>query len=76
MFDDRNLIPGAFYWVIPAHDPDTDLVWQNKEQPARFEGYDNNGNDRWFWLGVYGEYGNGLSDWPAIWVGKEIKSDV
>jgi len=69
----RNLKPGSFYWALPAHDPDTDLEWQNKDQPARFAGYDEEGRELWFWLGVEGENKDGVSDWPSIWVGEEIK---
>jgi hypothetical protein len=64
---------GAFYWALPVHDPDTDLEWQNEEQPARFAGYSETGGDRWFWLGVSGDGVDGVSTWPARWVGHEIR---
>lgn len=65
---------GSFYWVIPAHDPDTDLAWQNEAQPARYVGKSDDGRDLWFWLGVEGSWPDGESDWPAIWVGWEINN--
>lgn len=42
--------------------------WTQKEQPARFEGYDENGNERWLYIGR-DEPDNW---WPARWVGAEI----
>lgn len=66
MADDKNLREGAFYWIIPAFDPDTDLEWENAVQPARFDGYVD-GEPRWHCLNL-----DGVSDWPAIYVGPEI----
>lgn len=75
MVDRATLKPGSFYWAQPANDPDTDLEWQNEEQPARFVGFDDEGRELWFWLGVDGEGDGGASTWPAKWVGKEIVYD-
>jgi len=69
-----SLKPGHFYWALPAHDVDTDLDWQNRPQPARFVGWDDEGRELWFWLGVEGEGPDGVSDWPAIWIGEEIQN--
>lgn len=57
-----HLKVGAFYWVIPAFNPDTDESWNNALQPARYEGA-----GLWSYLGE-----SGVSDWPTIWVGNEI----
>jgi len=57
----EQLKPGAFYWALPAFDPDTDEEWVNQPQPARYEG-----DSRWTWLGSENE------EWPARWVGPEI----
>jgi hypothetical protein len=61
------LKPGAFYWALPVLDPDTDEEWQNQPQPARYVGLTPDCLDMWVWLGV-----EGVSEWPARWVGKEI----
>lgn len=58
---------GAFYWVRPALDPDSDEQWENEDQPARFCGYDERETELWCYLST-GE----PTDWPAIWVGDEI----
>jgi hypothetical protein len=67
-----NLKPGSFYWALPVLDPDTDLEWMNKEQPARFVGSTDDGREVWFWLGIHGNLADGASDWPARWIGAEI----
>lgn len=72
MVDITNLKPGSFYWALPVFDPDTDLGWQNEEQPARFVGFTDDGREVWFWLGVRGNLPDGASDWPARWFGAEI----
>ena len=80
--DGKPLKPGSFYWVKPAYDVDFDLPdidgrsatfedrchhWTQNEQPARFEGYDENGSEKWIYLGE--DIGNW---WPVCWIGKEI----
>lgn len=42
--------------------------WTQQDQPARFDGYDENGNEKWFYIGM------DLSEepWPTCWVGNEI----
>ncbi len=76
-----KLIPGAFYWVQPVFDPDftprvevTDEIrpavhWHNREQPALFYGYSEDGSERWVYLE------NEPSRWPVCRVGKEIKNE-
>ncbi len=46
----------------------------NEPQPARFSGYDAQGEATWTWtwLGVEGYGDDSVSDWPARWVGDEI----
>ena len=70
---DKPLKLGAFYWALPVLDPDTDADWENKEQPARFNGYDAAGNESWHWLGVEGDMPGKASRWPSRWVGSEIE---
>ncbi len=67
MTDDTGLIPGRFYWTIPANDPDTDEEWEHDQQPARFARYREDGTPLWHCLNVQGE-----SEWPMRWVGPEI----
>ena len=43
--------------------------WTQNEQPARFEGYDENGNEKWIYLGHDTDESNW---WPICWIGKEI----
>jgi hypothetical protein len=43
--------------------------WSQQEQPARFEGYDDNGNEKWIYLGHDTDDSNW---WPVCWIGKEI----
>lgn len=62
-----DLIPGRFYWVQPAMDPDTDEEWERHEQPARFSRYREDGTPLWNCLNVEGD-----SEWPMRWVGPEI----
>jgi hypothetical protein len=72
--------PGAFYWVKPVFDvdftppgsPDADFDtrynhWRQQEQPARFEGYSETGEEIWIYLGVDDPH-----PWPVCWVGDEI----
>ncbi|WP_342152294.1 hypothetical protein [Methylorubrum sp. SB2] len=57
-----NLKVGAFYWVLPVLDPDTEETWWNDCMPARYAG-----NGQWWYLDH-----EGVSDWPVRWVGPEI----
>lgn len=43
--------------------------WSTQEQPALFNGYDENGHEKWTYLGH--EDDRNLW-WPARWVGAEI----
>src|SRR5208282_65796 len=74
------LKPGSFYWVRPVFDvdftpPGDDSFdaaynhWTQQDQPARFDGYDENGNERWFFIGVDSKD----PIWPVCWTGKEIE---
>lgn len=79
MVNDKQLIPGAFYWVIPEVDPDAedrDLYepgqeWHDEIQPARFNGWNANGEMLWNFLGF-----DGSSDWSVPWVGEAIEVPV
>lgn len=74
-----ELKPGSFYWVLPVFDVDfgsDDMTfedcyghWTQTEQPARFEGLDENGNEKWIYLGQDVDETNW---WPVRWIGKEI----
>jgi hypothetical protein len=64
--DRGALIPGRFYWVIPANDPDEENAL-TAEQPALFAGYED-GEERWLCIGI-----EGVSDWPMKWVGHLIR---
>jgi hypothetical protein len=44
--------------------------WTQQNQPARFEGYDGNGNEKWIYLGQDVDESNW---WPVCWIGKEIE---
>src|SRR5262245_50608973 len=65
---ERELRYGAFYWVLPVFDPDGDDEWGNKEQPARYGGTNDAGQQLWNYIGV-----DGYSDWPVRWIGEEIR---
>mgnify|MGYP001545622770 CR=1 FL=1 len=75
MCEDKQLIVGSFYWVIPEVDPDganrddwePGQEWQNEIQPAGFNGWNAAGEMLWNFLG-----GDGSSIWPVLWVGEEI----
>lgn len=43
--------------------------WHNAEQPARFDGYEADGTQRWIFLGEE------FCAWPVCWVGKRITKD-
>lgn len=58
----RTLEIGAFYWVIPVLDPDTDEEWEHGEQPARYAGA-----GKWNCLNI-----DGANDWPMRYVGPRI----
>lgn len=64
-----DLVPGAFYWIMPADDPDTVSEWEHYVQPARFVGVDSGGNLVWNWLAV-----DDSSTWPVRWIGPRIIS--
>lgn len=74
MVNDKQLIPGAFYWVIPKSDVgrDDDWLpgeeWQDEIQPARFNGWNAAGEMLWNFMGF-----DGASDWPVLWVGEALK---
>ena len=67
MAGEVGLIPGRFYWVMLATDPDTNEIWEQREQPARFSRYLDDGTPLWHCLNIEGE-----SDWPMRWIGAEI----
>ena len=48
--------------------------WTQNEQPARFEGYDENGNEKWIYLGQDIDVNAKEAEnwWPVCWIGKEI----
>ena len=71
MAERSTLIPGAFYWVVPALDPDADFAWERCTQPARFVGFDAEGREMWNWLGI-----EGVATWPAIWIGPQLISPM
>ena len=76
MREHKQLIVGAFYWVIPEVDPDAEdrdrcdagQEWQDEIQPARFDGWNDAGEMLWNFRGF-----DGSSDWPVLWVGEEIE---
>jgi hypothetical protein len=69
MINDKQLIPGRFYWVIPEVDPEAEYrdewepgqEWQDEMQPARFNGWNAAGEMTWNFLGF-----DGSSDWPVL----------
>ncbi|RDU96961.1 hypothetical protein [Trinickia dinghuensis] len=75
MANDKRLIPGTFYWVIPEIDPDADdrdqwqpgQEWQDEMQSARFNGWNAAGEMLWNFMGF-----DGASNWPVLWIGGEI----
>lgn len=79
MTNGKQLIPGAFYWVIPEIDPDADdrdqwqpgQEWQDEMQPARFNGWNAAGEMLWSFMGF-----DGSSNWPVLWVGEEIELPI
>lgn len=52
----------AMYDAMAAH-------WSQNKQPARFEGYDDSGQERWIFLG---QDVDADSWWPVRWIGDEI----
>ena len=76
---------GSFYWVRPVFDVDcvpdgyspNDNIsfeakwgdWTQVEQPARFAGVDENGNEKWIFLGQDIDTENW---WPVCWIGNKI----
>ncbi len=75
MVNDKQLIVGAFYWVIPEVNRDAEdrdlcepgLEWQDEMQPTRFNGRNAAGEMLWNFLGF-----DGSSNWPVLWVEEEI----
>lgn len=63
--DERELIIGAFYWVLIALDPDGE-DWENEKMPGRFIGFAENGDERFQTIGCED------TEWPVIWIGDEI----
>lgn len=59
--DERELIPGRFYWALPTWDCDAEEEWSNQWQPALYKG-----DDAWQWIGDVSD------DWPACAVGPEV----
>lgn len=70
MTEEADLVPGKFYWVMPAHDPDRKEEWEYYAQPARFRGFIN-GADVWDCIGVESSP-DCPNDWPVRWIGEEI----
>jgi hypothetical protein len=60
-----NLTVGRFYWVIAA--PGLGIDWQDEIQPARFNGWNAEGEMQWNFMGVAGS-----SNWSVLWVGEAI----
>jgi len=75
MANNIPLIPGAFYWVIPEINPDAEdrdlcdpgQAWQDEIQPARFNGWNAEGEMLWNFMGF-----DGSSNWPVLWIGEAI----
>ena len=63
-----ELVSGAFYWVVPTLDPDTDEEWELEKQPARFIDHEGECGERWHCLNI-----DGPSEWPMRWVGPRIE---
>lgn len=63
--DERELIIGAFYWVLIALDPDGE-DWENEKMPGRFIGYAENGDERFQTIGCED------TEWPVRWIGEQI----
>lgn len=66
---------GSFYWVMPVHDVDFDAPfehWMRQEQPARYAGKDETGQELWQYLGLEGDLADGAQAWPTRWIGAEI----
>jgi hypothetical protein len=68
---DVDLVPSGFegkeysdemYEAMKEH-------WTQKEQPARFIGYDPSGEERWLFIGQDDDD----SWWPVCWVGERIE---
>lgn len=70
MTEEIDLIPGRFYWVKIAYDPDTNNKWENEDQPARFSHKNKDGILIWNYLNI-----NDNNEWPVIWIGNEIKKE-
>jgi hypothetical protein len=66
-----DLVVGAFYWVVPANDPDEDIEQLTDTQPALFVGYSESGEQQWICLGL-----EGLTTWPMKWIGAIIYAPI
>lgn len=79
----RDLVVGRYYWVIPAPDRETSTTrrrpagmgaradWQDEIQPARFNGWNANGEMCWNFLGTDDSW-----SWPILWIGDPIELPV
>lgn len=75
MASNKQLVVGAFYWVIPEVDPDAEdrdmcdssQEWQDEMQPARFNGWNVAGEMLWNFIGF-----DGSSNWPVLRIGEAI----
>ena len=77
---------GSFYWVIPNFDVDFVSPewegdgdppfnvnynhWSQQEQPARFDGYTANGNEKWIMLGIK-EPDKDDDWWGVRWISRD-----
>ncbi|MDG0022727.1 hypothetical protein [Trinickia sp. Y13] len=79
MREDKQLIVGAFYWVIREVDPESACrdewepgqEWLDEIQPARFNGWSASGEMLWNFMGF-----DGSSNWPVLWIGEEIEVPI
>lgn len=46
----KKYVTGKFYMVMLALDPDATQEWEQGQVPARFAGYDADGNETWNFL--------------------------
>lgn len=69
MADRDDLVPGAFYWAMPALDPDRRQEWEYFTQPVRFVGRDETGEPIWQCIGM-----DGMTDWSMRYIGPRIIS--
>jgi hypothetical protein len=67
--DESELVVGAFYWAIPANDPDIVYRWEYHCQPVRFWGRNEAGDAMWQCIGM-----RDVSEWPMRWIGPRLIS--